>query len=58
MLIKMTYPTDCIEKTTSEIEDPTLSEAEVEETGRGTQDGLGKRNDVNASFLKGESVKR
>lgn len=59
MLIKLTFPTDCIEKSTSEIEDPTLSGEEVDDTARGAHDGQGRRDAVNnASFLKGESVKR
>ena len=59
MLIKLTYPTEYIEKSTSEIEDPTMSGEDVDETGRNFSEVLGKRDPINnASFLKGESVKR
>ena len=55
MLIKLTFPTDFIEKTSSEIEEPIMSGAEDDDLARQDQ-----RNDPvqNGSFLKGESVKR
>ena len=59
MLIKLTFPTDFIEKSKAEIEDPNLSGEDYDDAGIGVQDEPSMRDTLkNESSIKGETVKR